>query len=573
MAKPARVSDTGGVEARSPSPTHPLKKLAPAGDWADNRTGLASLTKPFLRKVFPDHWSFLLGEIALYSFIILIITGVFLTLWFKPSMAEIEYEGSYQLLRGLPMSEAFASTLAISFDIRGGLLIRQMHHWAAHLFIAGMFIHALRVFFTGAFRKPREVNWLLGVGLLSMGMVEGFAGYSLPDDLLSGTGLRFADGMIRSVPIIGTWAEFFVFNGEFPGDLIISRLYMVHILLLPGLLLGLVGAHMALMVYHKHTQYPGPGRTQRNVVGTPFFPGFAAKMAGNFLIVNAVIVLMGALFQLNPVWTYGPYNPAQVTAGSQPDWYMGPAEGAVRIMPGWEWHIAGTTWSWNVFIPGMGLLGLLFTGMALWPFFEQWITKDKREHHVLEYPWQNPTRTAFGVAAITCYLLFLIAGGNDILAIRFNLSLNQITYFLRVAVFVGPVIAFIITKRICLGMQRSRQERLLHGSESGEMERSADGEYFEKHVPISEDEAYSLTFRSDVLPIEPGASEDEAGVAIKDGTSKRRALLHRWFFRDNVRKPSRAELEAAHNGHHSADEVETAGGPEQLESREKADQH
>ena len=147
----------------------------------------------------------------------LLLTGVFLTIWFKPSMAEVEYEGTYQLLRGLQMSEAYASTLALSFDIRGGLLLRQMHHWAAMLFIAAMLTHSLRIFFTGAFRKPREVNWLIGVALMAMGLIEGFAGYSLPDDLLSGTGLRFVDGLIRSIPLIGTWAEFFVFGGEFPG--------------------------------------------------------------------------------------------------------------------------------------------------------------------------------------------------------------------------------------------------------------------------------------------------------------------------------------------------------------------
>ncbi|WP_432559127.1 cytochrome bc1 complex cytochrome b subunit [Granulicoccus sp. GXG6511] len=551
MAKPAQVSETGGAVAQSPDAAHPLKKLGPAATWADDRLGLASLGKKNLRKVFPDHWSFLLGEVALYSFIILLITGVFLTLWFKPSMAEIEYDGSYQLLRGLHMSEAFASTLDISFDIKGGLLIRQMHHWAAHLFIGAMFIHMLRVFFTGAFRKPREINWLLGVGLLSMGMVEGFAGYSLPDDLLSGTGLRFADGMIRSIPIVGTWLEFFVFAGEFPGELIIARLYMAHILLIPGLLLGLIAAHMALVVYHKHTQYPGPGRTERNVVGYPLFPVYMAKAGGFFFIVAGVITLMGAFLQINPVWTIGPYNPAQVTAGSQPDWYMGPAEGAVRIMPGWEWHLFGTTWSWNIFLPGVGLLGLLFTSAALYPFFERWITKDHREHHILQYPWQNPNRTAFGVAAITCYLLFLIAGGNDIIAVMFSVSLNAVTYFLRVAVFVVPVIAFMITKRICIGIQRSHQERLLHGSESGNMERSATGEYFEHHVPISDDEAYTLTYDNDVVPIEPGAAEDAAGVAVKGGVSKRRARLHRWYFGDNVRKPSRAEVEEARShGHH-----------------------
>ena len=557
MAKPAQVSESRGPEAQSPEAARPLQSLGPAAKWADDRVGLAKLSRGFIRKVFPDHWSFLLGEIALYSFIILLITGVFLTLWFKPSMAEIEYEGSYQLLRGLQMSEAFASTLDISFDIRGGLLIRQMHHWAAHLFIAGMFIHALRVFFTGGFRKPREINWLLGVGLLSMGMVEGFAGYSLPDDLLSGTGLRFADGMIRSVPIVGLWAEFFVFNGEFPGDLIIPRLYMVHILLLPGLLLGLIGAHMALMVYHKHTQFPGPGRTENNVEGYPLFPSFLARMGGNFMIVAGVTVLLGALFQLNAVWVYGPYNPAQVTAGSQPDWYMGPAEGAVRIMPGWESYFFGLTWSWNIAIPGLGLLGLLFTSMALYPFFERWITKDDREHHILEYPWQNPNRTAFGVAAIVCYLLFLIAGGNDIIAVRFNVSLNAVTYFLRVAVFLGPVIAFIITKRICLGIQRSRNERLLHGSESGNMERSATGEYFEDHVPISQGEAYTLTYNDDVVPIEPSPGEDAAGVKVPGGVSKRRSRMHRWFFRDNIRKPSRAEMDEAlsHGDHDKTPEL------------------
>ena len=237
------------------------------------------------------------------------------------------------------MSEAYESTLNLSFDIRGGLLLRQMHHWAAMLFIAAMLTHSLRIFFTGAFRKPRELNWLIGVGLLAIGLIEGFAGYSLPDDLLSGTGLRFVDGLIRSIPLIGTWAEFFVFGGEFPGELIVARLYMAHILLIPALILGLIAAHLALVVYHKHTQFPGPGRNEGNVVGYPVFPVYMAKAGGFFFIVFGVITLMGALMQINPVWVVGPYNPAEVTAGSQPDWYMGFVEGGIRIMPNWEWHI------------------------------------------------------------------------------------------------------------------------------------------------------------------------------------------------------------------------------------------
>jgi ubiquinol-cytochrome c reductase cytochrome b subunit len=554
MAQPAATATTGSTAVQPQTPKKPMgpvfKVASGPARWADERVGLASLSRPFLRKVFPDHWSFLLGEVALYSFIILLITGVYLTIWFKPSMAEIEYEGTYQLLRGLPMSEAYASTLALSFDIRGGLLVRQMHHWAAMLFVAAMLAHSLRVFFTGAFRKPREINWLIGVGLLSIGLVNGFTGYSLPDDLLSGTGLRFVDGLVRSIPLIGTWAEFFVFAGEFPGDLIIPRLYMVHILLIPGILLGLIAAHLALVVYHKHSQFPGPGRTEENVVGYPVFPVYAAKAGGFFFIVFGVITLMGGLLQINPVWVFGPYNPSQVTAGAQPDWYMGFVEGGIRIMPGWEWHLGGTTWSWNVVIPGLGLMGLLFGVMAIYPWIEQWVTKDKSEHHILDRPRNAPTRTAFGVAAMTCYGMLWIGGGNDIVATTFGLSLNAVTYFLRVAVFVAPVIAFMLTKRICIGLQRSDAERLLHGAESGIIERDPSGGYSERHRPISAGEAFVLTQHKE-FPALPALSETDGMSAKEIKAEQRRRAASRFFFIHDLRKPTRAELEEA--AHHHGD--------------------
>jgi len=542
MARPAAVAESSeAIEAQRPSGATAAAPRGGAYTWFDDRLGFARLGKHNLRKVFPDHWSFLLGEIVLYSFIVLLLTGIFLTIWFKPSMAEIEYQGSYPLMRGVPMSEAFASTLALSFDVRGGLLVRQVHHWAAILFIAGGVAHMLRIFFTGAFRKPREINWLIGVALMALSLIEGFAGYSLPDDLLSGTGLRFADGLIRSIPLIGTWAEFFVFGGEFPGSLIIPRLYMAHILLLPALLLGLVAAHMSLIVYHKHTQYPGPGRTEQNVVGYPLFPVYMAKAGGFFFVVFGVSVLMGALMQINPVWKYGPYNPAQVTAGSQPDWYMGWVEGAIRIIPNWESHIGGTTWSWQIFLPGVGLMGLLFTSLALWPFIEAWITGDKEEHHLLDRPRNAPTRTALGVAGMTAYGLFWIGGGNDLLATNFSVSLNAVTHFLRVAVFVGPVIAFLVTKRICLSLQRKDAERVLHGSESGIIERDLDGRYSEAHVPVSEDEAFTLTQHKQYDMLEEG----------EEGVSKRRARASRFLVGDEIAKPTVAEIEDAH--HHDDD--------------------
>ncbi|WP_394277878.1 cytochrome bc complex cytochrome b subunit [Luteococcus sp.] len=545
MARPAAVAENAEpVEAQRPTGATSAAKRGGGYTWFDERLGLARLGKHNLRKVFPDHWSFLLGEIVLYSFIVCLITGIFLTIWFRPSMAEVEYHGAYQLMRGIPMSEAYASTLTLSFDIRGGLLVRQIHHWAALLFIAGGVAHMLRVFFTGAYRKPREINWVIGVALMALSLIEGFAGYSLPDDLLSGTGLRFADGLIRSIPLIGTWAEFFIFGGEFPGTAIVPRLYMAHILLLPGILLGLIAAHMSLIVYHKHTQYPGPGRTEQNVVGYPLFPVYMAKAGGFFFVVFGFCVLMGGLMQINPVWKYGPYNPAQVTAGSQPDWYMGWVEGAIRIIPNWESHIGGTTWSWNIFLPGVGLMGILFTGLGVWPFIERWITGDQAEHHLLDRPRNAPTRTALGVAGMTWYAMFWLGGANDIIATNFQLSLNAITWFLRFAVFLAPIVAFMVTKRICLSLQRRDNERVLHGSESGIIVRDPSGHYSEAHVPVSHDEAFTLTQHKQYDMVD---TDDDAPV------SKKRARASRFLVGDEIVKPTAEEIEDAH--HHGADDT------------------
>ena len=535
------------------------KKAAGPVGWLDDRLGLAGMAKKNLRKVFPEHWSFMLGEIALWSFVVLLLTGVFLTLWFQPSMTEVEYHGSYLPFNGLEMSQAYKSTLDISFDIRGGLLIRQIHHWAAALFVAAMIVHMLRVMFTGAYRKPREINWLIGLTLLLLGLVEGFAGYSLPDDLLSGTGLRFVDGLIRAIPFVGSYVEFFLFGGEFPGDEIIPRLYMAHILLIPALLLGLIGAHMLLLVYHKHTQWPGPGRTEKNVVGYPMLPVYAAKAGGFFFVVFGFLALMGALIQINPIWAYGPYNPSEVTAGSQPDWYMGFVEGAVRVMPNWESNIFGFTFSWNVFVPGMVLPGLFITVGMLWPFIEQWITGDKREHHLLERPRNAPFRTAFISAAMAAYGVLWIGGGNDIIATQFHLSLNAITWFVRIGFFVVPVVVFIVTKRICIGLQRADSNRILHGYETGVIERTADGGYSERHAPLPVEAQYTLTAHDRKPALEAPAAVDANGVAAPHGRKdKVRAWLRKRYYHGAFDKPTVEDVHHAeeHLAHHDGHPVE-----------------
>jgi ubiquinol-cytochrome c reductase cytochrome b subunit len=323
------------TDASSKRAAKPRTLAGKSAMWVDERFRVAKPLRTQLNKVFPDHWSFMMGEIALYSFIILILTGTYLSFFFDASMGEVVYNGSYVPLKGVEMSRAYASTLHISFDVRGGLVIRQIHHWAALMFIAAMLIHMLRIFFTGAFRKPREVNWLIGLTLLVTGVIEGFVGYSLPDDLLSGTGLRIADAIMLSIPIIGTWTSFLVFGGDFPGTEIIGRFYIVHVLLIPGILAALIGAHLAIMVRQKHTDYPGPGRTEHTVVGHRFFPKFAALATGNFFMVFGILAALGGLAQINPVWLFGPYNPAQVSSGSQPDWYMGMLDGSTRLMPSW----------------------------------------------------------------------------------------------------------------------------------------------------------------------------------------------------------------------------------------------
>jgi ubiquinol-cytochrome c reductase cytochrome b subunit len=545
LSKVATTNGATAATAKKPG------KLGAVANWADERLGLSTAMKKNLRKVFPDHWSFMLGEIALWSFVVLLLTGVFLTLWFKPSMAEVEYAGSYAQLRGIHMSEAYASSLDLSFDVRGGLLMRQMHHWAAMVFIASMMIHLLRVYFTGAYRKPREINWVIGCLLLLLGTLEGFTGYSLPDDLLSGTGIRAADGFMKSMPIVGTYMSFFLFGGEFPGDDIIPRLFTIHILLIPGLLLALIAAHMLLLVYHKHTQWPGPGRTEENVVGYPMLPVYAAKAGGFFFIVFGVTALMGGLLSINPVWKFGPYDPTKVTAGSQPDWYMGWPDGALRIMPGWESHFWGHTWSWNVFLPIIVLPGLMFTILLVLPFIEAWITGDKREHHLLRRPRNAPTSTAVMVALMTFYGLLWAAGGNDIIAIKLHASINQITYFMRAAVFIGPVIAFLITRRWCISLQRHDREALLHGYETGIIMRSAEGGYAERHLPLNPSKAYVLTARDRDHVHTVDSETDTNGVPAPGTRSQRlRARLSTLWFADNVQKPTREELEA---GHHDAE--------------------
>ena len=532
--------------------TQPETALGAAADYLDQRTGIAGAVKEFARKVFPDHWSFLLGEIALYSFIVLLISGGFLTMFFVPSMGMTTYptDSLPVTMQGVEMSEAFASTLHMSFEVRGGLLMRQIHHWAALLFMASIVTHMMRVFFTGAFRKPRELNWLVGFTLMILGLLAGFSGYSLPDDVLSGNGLRIADGVAKSIPILGAFVSYMLFGGEFPGEHIIPRLFTIHILLVPALILAFVGIHLLMVVLHKHTQYPGGGRSHKNVVGFPLFPVYVAKAGGFFFIVFGVLAVMGATLAINNVWNYGPYDPSPVSAGAQPDWYMLFLEGGLRLMPGWEWVVGGFTIPVNILVPGVVVPGLLFTFLALYPFVEARVTQDTSEHHVLDRPRNVPVRTGLGVAFLTAFVILVLAGSNDLIATHFHMSINTITWAFRVGLFVAPVLAFMVTKRLCLALQRKDRELVLHGHEAARLVRFESGEVIEVHKPLTDQERWLRVNYTAHAPlvIEPG--EDARGVRRKGyAADKRWQALSRFFYEDRIEPVTPAELEAGHGPH------------------------
>ena len=429
--------------------------------WFDDRVGGARFGSKALQKVFPNHWSFLLGEVALYCFIILVLTGIYLTFFFEPSSREVLYQGEYQPLRDVEMSAAYASALDISFGVRAGLVMRQMHHWAALLFVAAMSVHLMRVFFTGAFRRPRELNWVVGLTLLVLGIGNGFFGYSLLDDLLSGTGVRVAYSIALSIPFIGPQVAFAVFGGEFPDDAIIPRFYTLHVLILPAIIGLLVGIHLALVWRQRHTQFPGRKRTEDNVVGIRVWPAFAFKSIGLLFLTGAVVAGLGGWAQINPIWAYGPFKSteavAAVTSASQPDWYMGWLDGALRLFPGWETRIGGFMIP-NPFFPGVLLPTIAFGVLYLWPWIEARYRKDREPHNLLERPRDAPLRTAIGAAGLAGFTVLFFAGSNDVLAGAFELEPESVTNVFRVAFFVVPALVFFITRAVCRDLQRSGEQ-------------------------------------------------------------------------------------------------------------------
>lgn len=433
---------------------------------AEDRLQVSRTVQRAAAHPFPKHWSFLLGEVALYSFLVLVATGVYLTFFYEPSLASTTYEGSYRPLRGVEVSQAYESVMRLSWDVRAGLFVRQVHHWAALVFVASIVAHLLRNFFTGAYRRPREINWMVGVTLLALAIFNGFAGYSLLDDLLSGTGLRVGYSIALSVPVVGSWVAFLLFGGEYPSTDILSRLYVVHILLVPALIVMLLGAHLGLVWRQRHTQMPGGGRTDRRVEGSRLWPSYAAKSFGLLLLVAAVLSALGGLVQINPIWLWGPYDPAAVSTAAQPDWYMGWIEGAMRLAGPWAVHTGGY-YVPSVFFPAVLLPGLTFLALYAWPFVDRRFTGDRGPHQVLERPSDRPGRTGLGVGVLTFYGILLVAGSQDVIAAELGVPISTVLWSLRAAVLLLPLAAGYVARRIALQRREQRRTDEEHRAERG----------------------------------------------------------------------------------------------------------
>jgi ubiquinol-cytochrome c reductase cytochrome b subunit len=428
--------------------------------FLDERSGAAPLLRKTLRYACPDHWSFLLGEVALYAFVVLVATGIYLTLFFEPSTAKTVYHGAYEPLQGMEMSKAYASAIHISFDVKAGLLIRQTHHWAADVFVAAIVLHLIRVFFTGAYRKPRELTYTIGVLLLFTVLLEGYLGYSMVDDLLSGMGLAIGYGVALSVPFVGANLALAIWGHPFPGNADFwSRMYIAHVLIFPVLIGGLLSAHLALVASRHHTQFRPRRKVdgERKLIGVPTFPGQAPRSLGLMLAVAGVLVLLGALVQINPIWLWGPYHVSEGTNGAQPDWYLGWLIGALRLMPNFDVVVWNRTLVPNPFWGGILFPVLVMMALIAWPWLEQRFTRDRRPHNVLDRPRDAPVRTAIGSGFLAWVAMIFAFGAADRVYVFLGIPYETQLWFFRVAIWIVPILLGIVVHRLCRALKEKEE--------------------------------------------------------------------------------------------------------------------
>jgi ubiquinol-cytochrome c reductase cytochrome b subunit len=521
---------------------HPQSVTDRAGRFLRERTtlgrSLAAAVADAKRRSVPVHWTNLFGVITIASIAVLFVTGVALMFVYSPSSEPVTYHGPFAPLEGAQVSRAFDSVMRLSFEVPGGLLLRQLHHWAALLVPASIMIQLLVSFFTGAFRRPRRGSWVALFLLLVAVLAGGWSGYALPDDMLSGSGLRIVHGIVLSIPLVGTWIASVLFGGEFPSR-IIENLHLIHIALVPVAILVLIAVRARSAYRNKPPQFAAAGRKERNVVGIRLLPNAALRAGGLFSMVLGLLVLIAATVQISPVWTYGPADPGNASAGSQPDWYTGFLDGALRLVPpNWEFVLFDRTWAAALLVP-LVVIGVFLLVVAVYPFLEGWISKDAREHHILDRPRNAATRTGIGVAGMTFYGVLWLAASADIMAFVFSLTFESVITTLQITLIAGPFLAFFVTQRICLALQKKDRDLVEHGFETGRIVRLPGGEYIEVHEPLDDYERWRLSAHTH--PDAVDARPDEAGRLPV--IERVRARVARWFYSDRIEQHVRAGIE------------------------------
>jgi ubiquinol-cytochrome c reductase cytochrome b subunit len=418
----------------------------------------------------------MLGEIALYAFVVLVATGIFLTFYYVPSDQSVVYHGPYGPLQGITMGHQYQSVLYISFQVPAGLLIRQTHHWAADVFVVAIVLHLLRIILTGAYRKPREINYWVGVTMLGLAIFEGFLGYSLIDDLLSGMGLVIAYAVALSIPVIGAQFALLVWGAQYPGtEAFWPRLEIFHVLIIPVAIGALLAVHLIQIMRQHHTQFAGSGGDERHVAGTPMWPGYALRSIALLFAVTAVLFLLGGLFQINPIWEWGPYKTYLSSNGAQPDWYLGWLIGGLRLMPPLEIHIGSATLIPNPFFGGALFPTAVFLVLYAWPWIGRRFLRDGLVgRNVLDRPRDNPRRTAAALGFLTWVFAIFAAGATDRLYVITFIPYEGQVWAFRIIALVAPFIVYAFTKRLCEEL-RARDDHPLRGWTGTQVRRNAAG--------------------------------------------------------------------------------------------------
>ena len=403
--------------------------------WLDERLDIARLSNKFLRKAFPVHHSFFLGEITLFAFITLLITGIFLTFNFEASSRLVDANGQM-------VPAAYASILYID-SLPVGAVIRSAHHWSAHIMIAAAFLHLIRILLSGAYKKPREVNWFVGLGLIGLAIVTAFTGYALPNDAFAEAATKVGYNIALAVPWIGEWIAQVVFGGSFPTERSIPRLTMIHALWLPLLLLGLIGVHLLVMIKQKHTQPAyaeevAPGK----ILGVPLMPHQALMMGAIFLIYMGLVFVLAGLMPAHPVEAFGPPSPT-ADVDPTPDWYFFWIYGILKMIPNsWEFTLWGGVFG-PQFWGGVLIPGLLGGVAALLPFLDTRKTKMR----YVELPSHHPWRTGSVIGLLVFFIVATMAGYMEGL----NLSISLLWTLL----IGGPILATVVTYAIMTALYRA----------------------------------------------------------------------------------------------------------------------